>query len=284
MYTHLFLLTSLPEFSLHSKLILNALPFSLPFRVFTINILFPVFFSILTNICPLSLFSNNSHLRRNLQWYPLIALISLPLHILERRVYTSDLALAIWWNNPGALIGLECGLAIGSSSGFQVILLCKQRRQFLVYPCSINSTNTFTSGLWSLHFSKMSLANKLIHGLMTKFHEKFSGLLYGDLYFLLEPFLPLTSGHLIPIALTFTPFSQKFYVLNSLKWHHTSHSHPSSKPGYHCQHRAFGFHILSPTVATAPSLGAGRLPLLFLLTAWLRVWSLQPRLMEGFHN
>lgn len=120
----------------------------------------------------------------------------------------------------------------------------------------------------------MSLA-KLIHGLTTKFHEKFSGLFYGDLYFLIEAFLPLTSEHLIPIAPTFTPFSQKFYILNSLKWHHTPHSHRSSKPGYHRQPCAFRFRILSTTLAIAPLLGAGHLPLLPLPTAWRRVWSLQ---------
>ena len=66
MYTHLFLLTSLPVIFLSCpELILHTLLFfSLPFRAFTTNdSLSCFFFSVSTSICPLSLFSNISHLR-----------------------------------------------------------------------------------------------------------------------------------------------------------------------------------------------------------------------------
>lgn len=45
---------------------------------------------------------------------------------------------------------------------------------------SINSSNSFSSALWSFHFPQICPA-KSIHGLVTRFHQSFSDLLYSFL-------------------------------------------------------------------------------------------------------
>lgn len=101
MYTHLFLLTSLPviflscpEWILHTLLF-----FSLPFRVFTTNdSLSCFFFSVSTSICPLSLFSNFSLLETR---YSLVSLVSFLLQLLQGSIYNIGLSLEAR-NRPGS--------------------------------------------------------------------------------------------------------------------------------------------------------------------------------------